>query len=210
MRLPKMQLHDRARACWPVAIKPTAATREGSCYRCPESAFVPDRETMRRLVRAWSDTAETSAAGIVARGEDICQRLNINILGGVFLAFLEEHHDLAFSRLLTAYVDERRSDIIRLLYADLDDHPPGDPRCRRVYRNNQGRFLVLQAETRHLEVSVLARLLNEEKKRYRKAVITHVPRRDTTAGDHLIHVPNDCDEAVHHVGALASAVVEFP
>ncbi|MFF7547671.1 hypothetical protein ACFZCU_29150 [Streptomyces canus] len=165
---------------------------------------------MRRLVSAWSDRAETPAAGIVTRGEDICERLDINILGGVFLAFLEEHHDLSFSSLLTAYVDERRSDIIRLLYADLNDHPPGDPRCRRVYRNNQGRFLVLQAETRRLEVSALARLLNEEKLRYRKAVLGHVPRRDTAAGDHLIHVPSDCDEAVHHVGALASAVADFP
>ncbi|GAA2662019.1 hypothetical protein GCM10010307_80750 [Streptomyces vastus] len=161
-------------------------------------------------MRAWSDTAETPAAGIVARGENICELLSINILGGVFLAFLAEHHDLAFSHLLTAYVDERRSDIIRLLYADLDDQPPGDPRYRRVYRNNQGRFLVLQAETRRLEVSVLARLLNEEKKRYRRAMITHVPRRDTTAGDHLIHVPSDCREAVHHVGALASAAADFP
>jgi len=144
-----------------------------------------------------------NSAAVLDLGEQICCRHDVSILGGGFLAALEQL-GIKTRYSFSATVAPTDDAVVATLYPDLRTLGGPDGRRAQILANNTGTFMVFAAGRRRQAADLLGHELDVMKNVYRRLVEQHVERRAAQSGDHLVHVPVGGAECGSHLRALAS------
>lgn len=187
---------------WPVVIKPTAAGWHGSAYLCANSLYIPNRKEISNVIESFGHGNSTKP---LKRAEEISTHYRINILGSTFLTLIELS-GASIQGDFHAQINEKSKDVIGVLYPDLR-RDVSDSAPSMVMANNIGRFAVFKASIPGIDVTALQRFLAAMKVRYRQKISQSLTTKRTPMRDHLIHVPENDEEAEEHIDALRACSV---